>query len=122
MAILNLTPHIILSQTMTEGYENEKGDWIEGQPSWKPVCQCDVVFEGQAKETKFEDGKVRLYSHVVYLPTTCRDFAIGERIRLALFTEKLSESFDASELPEYSVQGFHRYQHQCKIWAYGVQG
>lgn len=122
MAILNMKPHTLWSQHISDGFEDERGDWHEGSSEWKQESRCDVVFEGQAKETKFEDGRVRLYSHVVYLPTSCRDFKVGEKIRLALFGAESSESFDIDSLPTYSVQGFHRYQHQCKIWAYGVQG
>ena len=66
-----------------------------------------LVESNRKFQCNFEDGIVRKYSYTVYLPNNCKDFAIGDRVRISLLGEVKRE---------FEVKGFHRWQHQCKIW------
>ena len=106
MSVLDIKPHRLSYLVAGEGYEDENGDYHEGESHWEGEIECDAVPKGAAVEKEFEDGVVRTYSHEVYLPADCRDFCIGDRIRIDLL------GCDR----EGTVKGFHRYQYQCKMW------
>ena len=52
------------------------------------------------------------YDYIVYLSTKCRNFNIGELVKLTMFGK--------DEERVYCVTGFHRYQLQCKMWIVGT--
>jgi hypothetical protein len=106
MGVLRLKPYEIARYTRTEGYMADNGDYIPGGEvlgEWEP---CDAVPSGQAAERTFEDGVSRKYSLTVYMRADCKEFEIGDKVRLK--RADLEDDFD--------VKGFHRYQHQAKLW------
>lgn len=109
MAVLNFASYSLDYKVIAQGYEDGKGDWIQGEKSWiKDYCKCDVVPAGRADVISLPDGTVQHYSYTIYnLPNTCRDFAYGDIIRIKP---------DGGNAREFKVLGFHRYQLQCKIW------
>lgn len=108
MPVLNFTPHWLWTQD-TEGYEDAKGNYHAGSGKWKKYLKCDIVPAGQAKELPLPDGSTRTYTYVIHVyDRKCRDFELGELIRLTRFGK--------DDGREYEVVGFHRYQLQCKIW------
>lgn len=111
MAVLDFAAHTLSYQTVTQGYEDpETGDYTEGQLYWvENAYKCDIVPAGKAETIAIPDGTVHPYSYTVYnLPHDCREFQYNDKIRINFH--------DNSEGKIFSVLGFHRYQHQCKIW------
>ena len=108
MPVLNTTPHWLWT-CEGEGYDDAKGNYHDGGSEWKKYVKCDIVPNGQAKELSMPDGSTKTYSYVIYVyDMKCRDFELGELVRLTVFGK--------DDKREYEVLGFHRYQHQCKIW------
>lgn len=108
MPVLNMQPSFLWTYD-EEGYEDERGNYHKTGSDWKKYVKCDVVPAGQSNEIVLPDGSTRTYSYTIYVyDRKCRDFALGELIRLSI----LGKEDDT----EYEVVGFHRYQHQCKIF------
>ena len=107
MAVVNTKPHRLEYLTISPGHEDEEGNYHPGESSWEGNIECDAVPAGKAEERTFEDGVIRKYSYTVYLPDNCRDFSIGDRVRIGLLV---------GIIREFEVKGFHRWQQQCKIW------
>ena len=108
MPVLELMPHYLQVLNCRCGKEDGNGDFVPAEESWGAIVSCDAVPSGKADEKVFEDGVSRKYSYTVYLPAYCRDLKVGERVRLFL---------PPSPCPsEFTVKGFHRWQHQCKAW------
>lgn len=91
----------------TPGYEDDNGDYHPGEQSWEGDMECGCAPAGAANEIRFEDGSVRVYSFTVSLPRDCRDFAIGDRVRIMMLGDRWQE---------FTVKSFLRYQLQCKMW------
>lgn len=89
------------------GYEDGNGDYHPGEQSWEGEIKCGYTPAGEANELKFEDGSTKVYSYTVTLPRDCRDFAIGDRVRLLMLN---------GQIQEFTVKSFLRYQLQCKMW------
>ena len=109
MAVLDFVAHTLDYMHVTEGYEDENGDWHKGTKEWvENYCKCDIVPAGKANIITIPDGTTQNYSYAIYnLPRTCRKFEYGDTIRIKLYGQ---------EEREFKVLGFHRYQLQCKIW------
>jgi len=105
--ILDYRPHKLQYLVTTPGYEDENGDYHEGESHWEGDISCRYVPSGKAEEREFEDGVVRKYSAVVRLDADCRGFAIGDRVKLSLL---------GGIERECEVKGFHRYQLCAKLW------
>lgn len=105
--ILDDRPHKLQYLVTTPGYEDENGDYHEGESHYEGDIPCRHVPSGKAEEREFEDGVVRTYSAVVRLDTDCKEFSIGERVKIFLL--------GAIER-EYESKGFHRYQTHAKLW------
>ena len=109
MPVLDMHPHWLLTLVEGEGYDDEKGRYHEGSSEWKRYVKCDVVPAGKAAELPLPDGSTKPYSYTIHVyDRKCRDFRLGEIVRISLFGK--------DDDTEYEVVGFHRYQHQCKIW------
>ena len=93
--IPNFRPHILQYQVIIEGYEDYLGDYHPGTSFF------------EANQMTFEDGKVYVYQYVVYLNQNCREFKIGDVIRLLN---------NGCVIAEKQVQGFHRGQLNAKLW------
>ncbi len=111
MPILKMKPHRLEALSLTEEYEDENGDFHKGQEEWVEVCKCDVVPAGQANQITLPDGVALQYSYTIYLPKRTREFRTGEKVRVKFFEDGLLQ-----EKKEFTVKGFHSYQHQCKMW------
>ena len=109
MSVLSFKPHHLWTCVTTPKWVDDDGNVHPGSKQWSRYCKCDIVPAGQANTKDFGDGVVQTYAYTIYLPTSCRDFELGEQIRLEKFGK-----YDESNT--YVVKGFHRYQHQCKIW------
>ena len=111
MPILKMKPHILEVLAITDGYEDENGDYHEGHEEWVKLCKCDAVPAGAAREITLPDGTVLQYSYTIYLPKNTCEFHTGAKVRVNFFGNGTLQ-----EKKEFSVKGFHRYQHQCKMW------
>ena len=108
MAVLNMSPCILCTSVTTGGYVDANGNKHPGVTTYSDYIKCDVVPAGQASQRDFGDGVLQTYSYTIYVyDKHCRDFALGEKIKFRK-NGNLSGGF--------IVKGFHRYQHQCKIW------
>lgn len=107
MAVLNPKPHRLTYLVTEPGHEDTDGDYHPGESRWEGDIPCDAVPAGKATEREFEDGVVRSYSYTVYLPSDSRTFTTGDRVKVSLL---------GGIERKFTVKGFHRYQHQCKLW------
>lgn len=107
MSVLNFKPHRLSFLVVEGGYEDENGDYHPGTSQWVGNEECDAVPNGKAEERTFEDGTVSGYTYTVFLKPNCREFSKGERVKIKLY---------GGIEREFEVKGFHRYQHQAKIW------
>lgn len=107
MSVIDLKPHLLSYRVISEGYEDDNGDWHEGSETWSEPIECHAVPAGRANERTFADGTTSTYSYTVgRLTPCCREFKIGEDVRLTI------DDIDRV----FQVKGFHRYQLQSKIW------
>ncbi len=108
MAVLDMTPCVLLTSQTSEGYVDGNGNKHIGTTTYSEYLECDVVPAGQANQKDFGDGVLQTYTYTIYIyDPTCKDFDLGEKIKF-----KKDDIISG----EYIVKGFHRYQHQCKIW------
>ena len=108
MGVLDFSAHILESQSKKEGFYDENGDWHDGKSEWIDVCKCDAVPNGRASTITLPDGTASSYSYTISnLPRDCKEFAYGDTIRIRFYGTKPQQ---------FKVLGFHRYQHQCKLW------
>ncbi len=108
MPILNMRPHKLSFLVRGEGYEDEKGDYHEGTEEWVFCSECDAIPNGKEESIVYDDGVIGKYTYTIKLSPTCREFRKGERVRV--------EFFSSAKVLEFEVLGFHRYQHQSKLW------
>jgi hypothetical protein len=108
MSVIDFTPHeLSYLISVSDGYEDENGDWHEGSDEWSAPMKCHAVPAGQANVITYDDGSTATYSFTVgRLAPDCREFKVGERVRL---------NADGM-VREFQVKGFHRWQLQSKIW------
>ena len=108
MAVLRMTPCELYQGVKGQSYIDDDGNKHPGTIEFQKYTKCDVVPSGAAAEKDFGDGVLQTYSYVIFIYNKkCRNFVIGERIKFKK---------DGQLSGEYLVKGFHRYQHQCKIW------
>lgn len=105
--IIDDRPNRLQYLTITPGYEDGNGDYHQGESKWEGDIPCRNVPAGKAEQRQFEDGVIRTYSSVVRLDADCREFSIGEKVRLFLL---------GGIVRECEVKGFHRYQLCAKLW------
>lgn len=107
MAVLKLKQSRLSYLVANPGYEDDNGDYHTGVQSWKGDIKCGYAPAGAASEITYEDGSVEVYSYTLSLPSDCRDFSIGDRIRIEML---------GGQWQEFTVKSFIRYQLQCKMW------
>lgn len=78
-----------------------------GESRWEGDIPCRNVPAGKAEQKQFEDGAVRTYSATIRLDAECREFTVGDRVKLFLSGDIVREC---------EVKGFHRYQLYAKLW------
>ncbi|MDE6339633.1 MAG: hypothetical protein K2K97_07600, partial [Muribaculaceae bacterium] len=65
---------------VSDGYEDERGDWHPGEEEWSDPIECNAVHSGSANDISFKKGTTSTYSYVIgRLDPDCREFKIGER-------------------------------------------
>lgn len=107
MSVIDLIPHTLRYCTVSDGYEDERGDWHEGTETWSDPINCHAVPAGAANIITYADGTTATYTYTVgRLDPECREFKIGEKVSLNVCGVER----------EFQVKGFHRYQLQSKIW------
>lgn len=107
MSVIELKLHLLSYRVTSDGYEDDNGDWHEGESGWSEPLQCHAVPAGAANEIAFADGTTAHYSYVIgRLDSNCREFQIGEEVKVII----------DGMAREFEVKGFHRYQLQSKIW------
>lgn len=111
MPILKMMPHKLSYLSKGQEYEDENGDFHAGKEEWVELCKCDVVPAGEANTITLPDGMQLQYAYTIYLPKKTREFSVGEKVRISFFGNGTLQ-----EKKEFSVKGFHAYQHQCKMW------
>lgn len=111
MPILNTKPHYLFRLVKLKGYEDQNGDFHPGEEQWEYYGRCDVVPAGQAGTISLPDGVEVRYSYTIYLPKKTKEFSVGDKVRISFFGKGATD-----EKREFTVKGFHSYQHQCKLW------
>ena len=108
MGVLKMTPCCLYKSTVKKGYVDANGNKHPGTTTYDKYMKCDVVPAGQSNEKDFGDGILQTYTYTIYVyDKKCKDFELGEKIKFLK---------DGVLSKEFLVKGFHRYQHQCKIW------
>lgn len=107
MSVIDTIPHTLSYFVASEGYEDDNGDWHEGESGWSEPIACHAVPAGKADLITYADGTTSHYSYEIgRLEPNCREFQIGEKVKLnVLGIER-----------EFTVKGFHRWQYQSKLW------
>lgn len=108
MAILNFRNNELFYEEVTEGYYDKRGNWHEGSREWVSIGKCgSQPATGENPTIQIPDGSLIVYEYVLHLPSNCREFTYGERVRVAINggTERI-----------YSVIGFQRLQLQSKLY------
>lgn len=105
--ILDDRPHTLQYLVSQDGYEDENGDYHPGESHWDGDVPCREVPAGRTEEKKFEDGVVRKYSSIIRLDSDCREFNVGDKVKVSILK---------GIVREYEVKGFHRYQTHSKLW------
>lgn len=107
MSVIDMIPHMLSYLIITDGYEDDNGDYHPGTKKWSEPIKCHAVPAGRANEITFADGQTSTYTYTVgRLPSDCREFKIGEDVMLYI----------NGLLRKFTVKGFHRYQLQSKLW------
>lgn len=108
MAIVSLYKDKVYHFSQTESFEDENGDWHEGEGVWiTPPVLCDAAPNGKADSISLDDGTTHVYSYTIYTKPGIEPFKVGDRLLLEKYL---------GNTEEFKVLGFHAYQHQCKIW------
>ena len=74
MAVLDFAAHTLDYLHVTDGYEDDNGDYVQGSEEWvENYCKCDIVPAGKANVITIPDGSAKNYSYTIYnLPRACR--------------------------------------------------
>ena len=109
MAVLKVYGDKIGIRSISQGQEDEHGNYIEGSlGDWVEIDGCECIPNaGGESEIAFDDGVVSKYTYTIYLPKDCIELKKGDRVRIYRF----------GSTTESTIKGFIRYQHQCKAWA-----
>lgn len=107
--MLNLRPHILKAVTFVSGGKDSFGRPL---PDTETVTEipCRIESNGSASQVHYEDGVAHNYSFMVYLNNDCREFHVGDKVRLS----GLDGNIDSDK--EYEVLGFFRNQLNARLW------
>lgn len=107
MAVLRFRADKISKAIFSPGYNDENGDWHEGQLLWSDWFPCDAEPAGNAASRPFADGVIKAYQYTVHLNPDAPSFAIGDRVRIQRHS---------GDIQEFTVLGFIPYQLKSKLW------
>ncbi len=86
---------------------DEDGNLVTAYGCWSESEECHAQPAGAGVERKFPDGKVSSYSYTVHLNNDCKEYQIGDRVRIVFH--------DGNE-GEFNVLGFHRCYLKSLLW------
>ena len=67
MAVLDFDAHTLDYLHVTDGYEDDNGDYVQGSEEWvENYCKCDIVPAGKANVITIPDGSAKNYSYTIY--------------------------------------------------------
>ena len=107
--MFDFRPHKIQVITFTSGGRDEDGVMLPDTESMEEL-PCRIIPNGSASQVRFEDGIAKNYSFSVYLNQDCREFHVGEKVRLI----GLDGQIDSDK--QYKVIGFFRNQLNARLW------
>ncbi|MBQ9253231.1 MAG: hypothetical protein IJ180_00485 [Bacteroidales bacterium] len=90
------------------GYEDEDGNYIQGDEEWSKEIPCRYELNQRASTITLQDGVAYTYTYVVYLNLSAPDFHYGQTIRLI--------RNDGIVVDTKEVKGFTREQLHCRLW------
>ncbi|MDD3404971.1 MAG: hypothetical protein PHH23_01715 [Paludibacteraceae bacterium] len=105
--MFSFRPHILEFGAIVPGHEAENGDYIGETIIYQGNMPCRAVSNGKATSIALEDGTSFTYQYVVYLNQNCREFEIGEQVRIRQGLRLIIDG---------RVQGFDRGQLNAKLW------
>ena len=108
--MVSFRPHILKYETITSvGQTDDNGDYVQGSADYTGEIPCRAVQNGSANNVVFLGGVSKQYSYMIYLNKDCRNFSIGEKVRVF-------DKVDSTLLFEKEVLSFERGQLDAKIW------
>ena len=107
--MINFRPHKIQVVTSTNGGFDEFGIPLPDTEQTEEM-PCRIVPNGSAQQIRFDDGTAHIYSYSVYLDQDCRQFTIGEKVRLIGL-----DGLQDNDM-EFKVLGFFRNQLNARLW------
>lgn len=108
MAVLKMNKYTLQRCIITEGYEDEQGDYVAGTAEWNEGERCDIVHNNtNASIVNYEDGKSVSYTYTIYLDKNTEPLKFGDLIRIV---------DDGMILVQSTIKGFHKLQLQAKAW------
>lgn len=107
--MLDFRPHKIQSITFISGGTDEYGMPIADQETTEDI-ECLIVSDSQAESQRFLDGISFNYNYLIYLNQDCRQFEIGERVKLFGLDGEIEHD------KEFKVKGFFRHQMNAHLW------
>lgn len=85
MVIPNQYPHLLeIYKQVTQGHENDNGDWIPGTSEWISIGKCRVEVAKQNAFKTSVDGTRVYYFATVYAPLPKLDVKAGDNIRVTM--------------------------------------
>ena len=107
--MLDFRPHKLQVVTYTDGGTDEHGMPIPDTESTEEM-PCRIVPNGSAQQIRFEDGTAHVYSYSIYLDLDCREFHIGDKVKLIGLDGEIDND------KEFRVLGFFRNQLNSRLW------
>lgn len=115
MAVIKLRQFKFSYLRVTEGHNDENGDWVNGEEEWVDDVECDVTTAAQSGRAgtmttrQYPDGEAEWNTYSISLDKDYpHTFERGEKIRI---------THPNNEKVEYlTVQGSKRLELQLKVW------
>lgn len=107
--MFSFRPHILKAVTYVSGGKDSKGRPL---PDTESVVEipCRIESNGSAAQVHYKDGVAHNYSFMVYLNSDCREFHIGDKVRLCGLDGQIEND------KEFEVLGFFRNQLNARLW------
>ncbi len=107
--MLDFRPHKLQVITFTAGGYDENGVPLPDTEATEEL-PCRIVPNGSAAQVRFDDGVAHNYSYSIYLDHDCRQFHVGEKVKLiGLDGEQENDK-------QFEVIGFFRNQLNARLW------
>ena len=107
--MLDFRPHKLQVVTSTGGGFDENGIPLPDVESTEEM-PCRIIPNGSAAQIRFDDGTAHIYSYSIYLDQDCRQFHVGEKVRLIGLDGEQENDM------EFRVLGFFRNQLNARLW------